>query len=64
MSGELLAVDHHRVAGIVSALIADDVIHPSSEEVCGFSFTLIAPLGTEDHNGWHLLQASSQLSIG
>jgi hypothetical protein len=50
---ELAISDDHGVAGIVAALIADDVINASSEEVSGFSLAFIAPLGAYKDDCWH-----------
>ena len=49
-----LIANDDRVSGVVSALVANDVINPTSEEVCGFTFALVAPLGTDKHNCGHV----------
>jgi hypothetical protein len=45
------------VAGVVAALVAHDVLDPAAEEVGGFTFTLIAPLGSDEHDCWHVARA-------
>jgi hypothetical protein len=41
------------VAGIVAAIELNDVVDALSDEVGSFTFTLIAPLGSDNDNGGH-----------
>jgi hypothetical protein len=45
----LLITDNNCVARIVSTLIANNIINAVAKNVGGFSFTFIAPLGTEEY---------------
>ena len=54
VGGELLAVDHDGVAGIVSALIADAIIDGRPQQVRRLALALVAPLGSEHHDRGHL----------
>ena len=50
----LLAVRRdHRVAGVVAALVADDVGHAAAEQVGDLALALVAPLGADQHDRWH-----------
>ena len=50
----LLAVRRdHRVAGVVAALVADDVGHAATEQVGGLALALVAPLGADQHDSRH-----------
>ncbi len=51
---ELLVVADDRVAGVVSALKADDDVSPLGEQVCHLPFPLVAPLGANDHQSRHV----------
>ena len=53
MEGVLLAVDDHRVPGVVSTLVADDERVLLGEQVDDFGFALIAPLGSDDDGDGH-----------
>jgi hypothetical protein len=44
------------VTSVVSALIANNIINTVAENVRGFTFAFIAPLGTEQYESWHLLE--------
>ncbi len=50
---ELLAVDDHGVAGVVASVGLDDVVDALSEQVGGLALPLVAPLGSDDHDGGH-----------
>src|SRR5213082_2773155 len=54
MGGELLAVHHDGVAGVVAALVAHAVVDGRPEQVGRLALPLIAPLGAEDHDRGHL----------
>ena len=43
----------HRVAGVVAALVADDVGDAATEQVGGLALALVAPLGTDQHDSRH-----------
>jgi hypothetical protein len=45
----LLITDNNCVTSVVSTLIANNVIDAVAKNVSGFSFTFIAPLGTEEY---------------
>jgi hypothetical protein len=54
VEGELLAVDDDRVAGIVSALVADAIIDRRPELVGRLAFAFVAPLGSaRTIRAWH-----------
>ena len=44
----------HRVASVVAALIPHDEVDAATEEIGGLSLALIAPLGTYEHDSWHV----------
>ena len=52
-----LVADDDRVAGVVAALVAHDVLDPATEEIGGLPFALIAPLGSDEHDCWHVARA-------
>ena len=54
VQGVGLIADDDRVAGVVAALVAHDVLDPATEQVGGLSFALIAPLGSDEHDCWHV----------
>jgi hypothetical protein len=37
------------VTGVVSTLVANNIINTVAKNVCGFAFSFIAPLGTEEY---------------
>ena len=43
-----------RVAGVVAALEADDDVGVLGEQVDDLALALIAPLGADDHDAWHV----------
>ena len=43
----------NRVAGVVAAIELHDVVDAVSEEVSGLALALVAPLGANNHDGWH-----------
>ena len=53
MQRKLSITDDHGVAGVIAALVTDDVIHATTEEVGRFSLALVAPLGADEHYRWH-----------
>ena len=53
LEGEALTVDHQGVAGVVTALIADDQLHLLGNEVGELSLPLVAPLSTDDDGRRH-----------
>ena len=57
VQGVRLRADDHRVAGVIAALVAHDIVDPATEQVGGLSLALIAPLGTDEHDSWHVGRA-------
>ncbi len=53
MEDGLLVAHHHRVAGVVAALIAYDDIGVLGQYVDDFTFSFIAPLGTDNNDSRH-----------
>ena len=51
---EHLVTDDHRVAGVVTALVADDERDRLGEQVGGLSLAFVAPLETDDDGSGHL----------
>ena len=47
---KLLAVHHHGVTGVVTAVGLDHVVHAGAEQVGSLTLTLIAPLGAHNHD--------------
>ena len=66
VGGELLAVHHDGVPGVVAAAGADDVVDRlgRSEEVGGLALALVTPLGAEDDDRGHRTSASSRRRTG
>ena len=57
---EVLAVgEHHRVAGVVAALVAHHPLHGAPEQVGGLALALVAPLGADQHDRRHVTLQSS-----
>jgi hypothetical protein len=58
-----LAVDDHRVAGVVAAVELDDVVDAAPEEIGCLALALVTPLGPDDddcrHGTHHLAQKTS-----
>src|SRR5215475_6702777 len=50
-----LVADDDGVAGVIAALVPDDVLHAVPEQVGRLALTLVAPLGADQHDGGHLL---------
>ena len=44
----------HGVAGVVAALVAHDVVDLLAEQVGNLALALVAPLGADEHDRWHL----------
>ena len=63
LQGEGLAVDHHRVPGVVAALVADDHLHVTGQQVGELALALVAPLGPHDHGCGHARSPPSRLRI-
>src|SRR5690625_1243048 len=57
-----LIPDHDGVAGVITAIELHHVIDTSTEGVGRFTFTLIAPLGSNKHYGWHRAKTIGALS--
>ena len=53
VQGVALVTDDDRVAGVVAALVPDDVIDPVAEQVGGLALAFVAPLGADKHDGGH-----------
>ena len=47
---KLLAVHHHGVTGVVTAVGLDHVVYAGAEQVGSLALTLIAPLGAHNHD--------------
>lgn len=45
--------DDDGVAGVVTTVGFDDVVDEPAEDVCGFAFSFVAPLGTDDDDCGH-----------
>ena len=54
VQGVLLAVDHHRVAGVVAAVELHDVVDLGAEQVSRLALALVAPLRPDQHDAWHV----------
>jgi hypothetical protein len=52
-----LASDDDGVTGVVAAVVFDDVVDLLAEQVSRFAFALVAPLGPEQHDRWHVASA-------
>ena len=50
---DLAALHDDRVAGVISALVPDDVLNPVPEQVGRLTFTLVAPLSTDNCSVGH-----------
>ena len=50
---EHLAVDHERVPGVVTALVAHDELALLGEVVGELALALVTPLGSDDHRAGH-----------
>ena len=53
----LLLADDDRVPGVIAALVPDDVLDTVPEQVGRLALTLVAPLGTDQHDRGHYLHA-------
>ena len=53
VQGVLLVADDDGVAGVVAALVADDVVDAAAEQVGGLALALVAPLGADEHDRGH-----------
>ena len=52
---ELPAIrENHRVARVVAALIPHDIVDPLTEQVRDLALALVAPLGADEHDRWHV----------
>lgn len=50
---ELFPADHHGVTGVVASVGLDHIVDSGAKQISRLAFSLIAPLGTDDNNGWH-----------
>ncbi len=57
VQGVGLIADDHRVSGVVAALVAHDVLDSATEQIGGLSLALIAPLGSDEYDCWHVARA-------
>ena len=48
MKFECVAIHNNRVSGVVSAVEPDHIVRLSGKEISNFSFTFIAPLGSNN----------------
>ena len=53
MQRELLVAMDYRMAGVVAALLANDVIEIARDEIGDFALAFIAPLGADEHGAGH-----------
>ena len=49
MADKLFSANNHGMAGVVSTLESDDQIGVLGQQINNFAFTLVTPLGTNDH---------------
>jgi hypothetical protein len=52
--GEALLAHHDRVPGVVAALVADDHVHVTGEDVGELALPLVTPLGADHHGPGHV----------
>ena len=50
MQGIFFVADNHGVAGVVAAVELDHIVDLLSEQVGGFAFSFVAPLGANNHD--------------
>ncbi len=50
MEDQLVLPNHHRVAGVGAALVADDEIGALGEHVDDLALAFVSPLGADDHH--------------
>ena len=60
MKDGLFAVDDQRMAGVITALKADDNVRVVGEEIDDLAFAFVAPLGADDCNVGHVLGIRQQ----
>ena len=53
VQGVLLVADDDGVTGVVAALVADDVVDRTAEQVGRLALALVAPLGADQHDRGH-----------
>ena len=53
MQGIFFAANDDRVTGVIAAVELHDIVDAVGDQVCGFAFALIAPLGSDNYNGGH-----------
>lgn len=58
-----LTANDNGVAGVVSSVGLDDVIHLAAQNVCGFPFAFVAPLGADDDDRCHTYLITSLRSV-
>jgi hypothetical protein len=55
-----LVTDDDRMSGVIAALVAHDIVDTITQDIGGFAFAFIAPLGTKQNNCWHLKSLSPE----
>ncbi|CAB4971131.1 unannotated protein [freshwater metagenome] len=53
MEGELLVADDDGVAGVVAALVANDVVNATAEKIGRLALAFIAPLRPDENDCGH-----------
>jgi hypothetical protein len=53
VKGELLVTYDDGMAGVVAALIPNDVVDATTKKVSRFPFAFVTPLGTDENDCWH-----------
>jgi hypothetical protein len=54
VEGELAVADDDGVTGVVAALVPHDVVDATAQKVGRLTFTFVAPLGSDEHDRWHV----------
>ncbi len=54
VQGELAVTDDDGVAGVVAALVANDVVDTTAEKIGRLSLAFVTPLGTDEHDCGHV----------
>ena len=44
VKGKFLIADDHGMAGVIAALVPNDIVNATAEEVCCLAFALVTPL--------------------
>ena len=58
----LLITDDNGMTCVIATLVSDYIIDAIAQDICGFTFAFIAPLGTKQNNRWHLAAFRRNLS--